>query len=123
MHELSVAHALITSVQESLTDSHAPVREVHLTVGMLSGVVPEALTFAYEVAAADTALADSVLVIHRSPIVIFCPTCATTCALPDATAFFCVNCGTPSGDVRSGKELTITHLVLDDEPALAGERG
>lgn len=120
MHELSVAHAVVSTVTEALPAGSPRVLEVHVRVGVLSGVVPEALTYAYDVAAEGTPLADAALHIERTPVVIHCPACGGDRELPGTTDFRCPTCGTPSGDVRAGRELEVVRLVLDDAPALAG---
>jgi hydrogenase nickel incorporation protein HypA/HybF len=75
MHELSVAHAVVSTVVEALPSPDTRVTQVRLRIGELSGIVPQALEFAYDVAAEGTPLADAALVIVRSPVVIACPTC------------------------------------------------
>jgi len=86
---------------------------------VLSGIVPQALEFAYDVAAEGTPLADAALVIERCPIVIACPTCGEQ-PLPDAHDFGCPSCGVPCGDVIGGKELEIVDITLDDSDVMAG---
>ena len=48
---------------------------VHLRLGALAGVVPEALLASYEMACAETPLEGSRLVIEEVPVVVFCPRC------------------------------------------------
>jgi hydrogenase nickel incorporation protein HypA/HybF len=120
MHELSVAHAIVTTVVDALPDDQSRVTQVTVRIGALSGVVPQALQFAYEVAADGTRLADAILVIERTPVVVFCSPCNTEVELAGTTDFTCPNCGHPSGDVRSGEELQVASITLDDEPALSG---
>jgi hydrogenase nickel incorporation protein HypA/HybF len=117
MHELSVAHAVVSTVIEALPTPAPRVTQVRLRIGELSGIVPQALEFAYDVAAEGTPLADAALVIERSPIVIRCTTCGEV-ELPSARSFRCPSCGEPSGDVVSGKELEIVDITLE-EPELA----
>lgn len=114
MHELSVAHAVISTVVDALPSPDARVTQVRLRIGMLSGVVPQALEFAYDVAAQGTQLADAVLVIERSPIVIACPDCGVQ-ELQDARKFICPSCSNPCGDVISGKEMEILDITLDEQ--------
>lgn len=67
MHELSIAVSIIEGVTEELQERGGPkLHAVHLQVGHLSGVVKEALLFAYDVACEGTALAGSRLVIVES---------------------------------------------------------
>lgn len=120
MHELSVAHAIVTTVVGALPDDEVRVTQVIVRIGALSGVVPEALQFAYEVAADNTPLVDAVLVIERTPVIIHCIPCNDDVQLPGTTDFSCPSCHTPSGDVRSGHELEVASITLEDEPVLSG---
>lgn len=120
MHELSIAHAIVTTVTEALPDATARVTEVRVRIGALSGVVPEALHFAYEVAAEDTALADTVLVIERIPVTIHCSSCHRDTTLDGITGFLCSECGEPTADIITGKELDVAHVVLDEPVATGG---
>lgn len=119
MHELSVAHAVVSTVTAALPDPPPRVLEVRLRVGALSGVVPQALEFAYEVAALGTPLADAVLVVESVPVTVHCPACDADGTLAEAYLFVCPTCGEPTGDVRTGKELEVASIVLDAEPPSA----
>lgn len=122
MHELSVAHAVVSTVVDALPTPAPRVLQVRLRIGELSGIVPQALEFAYDVAVQGTPLADAVLVIERSPIVIACPTCGEQ-TLPDAHDFRCPTCDVPCGEVVGGKELEILDITFDDrslDDAMAG---
>ena len=67
MHELSIALSIIDGVTEELEERGRPkLHAVHLRVGRLSGVVADALLFAYDVACVETPLAGSRLVIAES---------------------------------------------------------
>lgn len=68
MHELSIAMSILESVQEEVEQRGCgSVEAIHLRVGELSGVVPDALSFAYEVAVQETPFARSRLVIEAVP--------------------------------------------------------
>lgn len=114
MHELSIAHAVVSTVVDALPVPTPRVTRVRLRIGQLSGVVPQALEFAYDVAAQGTPLADAALVIERSPIVIDCAACGRS-ELPDARAFRCPTCGDACGNVVGGKELEVVDVTLDDQ--------
>ena len=66
MHELSIALSIVEGVAEE-AEQHGggPVRAVHLRLGRLSGIVPEALLFSYEVACEGTSLQGSELRIEE----------------------------------------------------------
>jgi hydrogenase nickel incorporation protein HypA/HybF len=69
MHELSIALSLIETVSDELVrrGENGSVRTVWVRVGPASGVAPDALTFAFDVAVTDTALAGARLQIERAP--------------------------------------------------------
>ena len=113
MHELSIAHAVVSTVVDALPSPDARVTQVRLRIGELSGVVPQALEFAYDVAAEGTRLADAALIIERSPIVIDCPTCGPQ-ELSTAHDFRCPVCARPCGAVIGGEELEILDITLED---------
>ena len=58
MHELSIAMSIVDMAQEEAERRNATVDAVHLELGLLSGVVADALLFSYEIACAGTRLGD-----------------------------------------------------------------
>lgn len=68
MHELSIAISLVEAICDELPALGSPsVRTVHLRVGPRSGVVPEALSFSFDLAAAGTPVEGATLAIERTP--------------------------------------------------------
>ncbi len=121
MHELSIAQNLVETVEAAARQANArAVQVVYLRMGVLSGVVKEALLFSYDVAVTGTLLEGSRLEIETVLLTVYCPTCAATVELPTIQLFRCPRCGTPTGDIRSGRELEIVSVeVPDDETAPA----
>jgi hydrogenase nickel incorporation protein HypA/HybF len=116
MHELSVAQAIVTIVHEAVPD--ASVERVDVVVGGLSGVVPSALEFVWEVATSGTRLAGARLCIEQVPTRIRCPACEEI--VEPAVGFLCPQCGELSGDVRSGRELEVRSVTCRDAETLPG---
>ncbi len=110
MHELSIAQAIVHTVVEAVGD--VPVEAVEVTVGALSGVVPSALEFCWEIATDATTLAGSSLVIEYVPTTIFCGGCDAL--VRPEVGFVCPTCGGLSGDLRSGRELEVRAARLRD---------
>ena len=119
MHELSIAHSLVSMAAAAIRSdpefepATSKVSEVHLRLGQMGGVVKDALHFCYDIAAEDTILAGSRLVIDELPIVVFCSVCHREVELPDIQRFRCPTCNTPSGDVRQGKELELVSIHFE----------
>ncbi len=113
MHELSIAVSMIEAVTEEAERAGAErVSVVHLKLGPLSGVVRDALMFSFEVAAAGTLLEGATLEIEDVPVVVFCEPCQAEKPLPDLYGFRCPDCGTPTSDIRQGRELEITAIEI-----------
>ena len=68
MHELSIALSLIDAVTDELhrLGARTSVRSVRIRLGPQSGVVADALTFAFDIAVADSPLAGARLEIEHT---------------------------------------------------------
>jgi hydrogenase nickel incorporation protein HypA/HybF len=113
MHELSIALSILDVVAEEAERRAGRVVAVHLKLGLLSGVVKEALTSAYELAREGTPLADTRLIVEDVPVVAYCPSCDAEQALASAWQLSCPACGTPTPEVRRGRELEVVALEIE----------
>jgi hydrogenase nickel incorporation protein HypA/HybF len=113
MHELSIALSILDmAAEEAERRGNVRVLEIHLKLGPLSGVVKEALLSAYELARETTPLEEAVLVIEEVPVLVHCPTCRATRAVVSIQELCCAECGTPSPDVASGRELEVVAMKI-----------
>ena len=104
MHELSIAMSIVDMAQEeSDRRGGVQIRAVHLRLGLLSGVVKDALLSSYEMACEDTALAGSRLVVEEVPVVVFCPHCDAQRPVHSTQWFCCSECGTPTAKSCTAK--------------------
>src|SRR5215472_15840476 len=117
MHELSIVSSVVETVTGSLAAyPGARVTEVRLRVGVLASVVEDSLQFCYGIATEGTPLAGSKLVINSVPITVHCEACGQDGALESLQRFRCPHCGEPGSDVRSGRELEIEAIEIEDAP-------
>ncbi len=108
MHELSIAISIVEGAEEEASRCGAAgVSSVHLRLGMLSGVVKEALLFAYEQACAGTLLEGSRLVIEDVPILIQCPTCNEPRSPHSQWQLECATCDAPAIGIVQGRDMQI----------------
>lgn len=114
MHELSIALSLIDVAANEAKLQNARVTAVHLRLGLLSGVVPEALQSAYEIARIGTVLADSKLLIEPVAVRIFCPRCLDARDVVSVQQLQCVECGSPASELIHGREMEVFALDVDD---------
>lgn len=116
MHELSVAQAIIDSAVQEL-EADQRVLMLRLQLGPLSGVVEEALRFSFDLATQDTPLQGCRLDVQTVPVTLYCADCRRITQPPELYRLVCADCQKPSSDVRSGRELLIIAMEVDDEPA------
>jgi hydrogenase nickel incorporation protein HypA/HybF len=122
MHELSIAMGIVDAALEEAARRGVKVSAVHLRLGKLSGVVKDALQFSYEVACQDTPLEGSHLMVEDLPVVVFCARCQEKRELESVQLFQCPVCGTPTMDVRQGKELEVFALEVEEGAGDAEEQ-
>lgn len=108
MHELSVAESIVGAVHEKLGDTR--VRRVLIQVGRLSGVVPDALTFCWELATTGTGLAGAALDIVRTPGRGRCRVCHAEFDTGEFVAL--CECGSVDVEVIGGRELQIREVEV-----------
>lgn len=114
MHELSLANRLVQVAEESAREAGAArVTAVTLRMGELAGVSADALRFAYDVATAGTILEGSRLELRPVALTVYCPRCDREVELAGVQSFRCPVCGTPTSDVRAGRELEIESLEVE----------
>jgi hydrogenase nickel incorporation protein HypA/HybF len=114
MHELSIAMSIVELAEEEAERRGVHINAVHLKLGALSGVVKEALLSSYEMACADTPLQGSQLIVEDMPVIVFCAQCKDMRQLESVQLFQCPECGTPTMDVRQGKELEVFALEVEE---------
>lgn len=115
MHELSIAMSIVEMAEEeSQRHGGAQVHAVHLRLGLLSGIVKEALLSSYEMACHATPLEGSQLLIEEVAVEIFCCKCKVTLPVQSIQWFCCPQCGTPTPDVVRGKELEVVALEINE---------
>jgi len=115
MHELSIALSLVDAACEKAAElGGVRVEALHVRLGVLSGVVREALEFSFDLATADSAIAGARLTIEEVPLTVWCPICGQNRRLESIQHFHCPVCGTPTSQVVSGRELELTSLEVTD---------
>jgi hydrogenase nickel incorporation protein HypA/HybF len=114
MHELSIALSILdVAAEEAERQGGGRVAAIHLRLGPLSGVVPDALRSAYDLAREGSPLAAAELLIEEVPLVVYCPACSAEVAPPSVQQLCCPACGTPTPDVVRGRELEVVALEVE----------
>ena len=111
MHELGLMTNLLESAAAAAGGE--PVRAIRVRVGPLSGVVVEALRFAFEALSPGTAARGARLDIEETAIAFRCPRCGAEYATP-VGSYQCPSCGSPDGELRGGNELELVSIEVPD---------
>jgi hydrogenase nickel incorporation protein HypA/HybF len=109
MNELSIAYGLLKDLQEE-SEKHrvSRVSRVHIRMGCLCTIVPEALTIAFEAASEGTVAEGAELNIAVVPARVRCDTCNTDFDVDrDTSVFICPQCGGIAAELISGREFEI----------------
>jgi hydrogenase nickel incorporation protein HypA/HybF len=120
MHELAIADCIV-----DIASRHARgrrVTKVEVRVGHLRQVVPDALSFAFELVAQGTPVEAAELALEEVPATVQCGACAAEAML---TAFpaCCPSCGSLDVEVTGGDELLVDALELEEDELLTRTGG
>lgn len=114
MHEFSLVVRMIEMAEEAARREGATrIDAIHLDIGALAAVVPEALEFAFGGARLGTMAADAHLDVTYIEARAHCAVCDRGFELDNRFGIaVCPTCDTPSADLRQGRELDLRHLEV-----------
>jgi hydrogenase nickel incorporation protein HypA/HybF len=113
MHELSIMQSALSLALEQAQQAGAVrVHTIRLRIGALSGVVPDALEFAFEALTPGTMAEGGKLAIEHVPARFWCARCTREFQSDDMFAE-CPDCHVPSGELRAGREMEVASLEID----------
>jgi hydrogenase nickel incorporation protein HypA/HybF len=114
MHEFGIVQSLLEIVeQEALPYKGARIAKVTLQIGRLSGAMPDALRFAFEVLRKGGIAEDSLLEIEEIPLKIQCSHCGKAAVLTDPF-LICPYCENIEVEIITGRELQIKNMEIED---------
>ena len=108
MHELAITESIVAAVVERMPGT--PVRRVQLSIGRLSGVVPDAVRFCFEMVAAGTTCEGALVEIDEPCGHARCRTCGRAFETDDILPL--CECGSADIAVEGGRELRIREVEV-----------
>lgn len=87
------------------------IHQLNLRVGAISGVVPEALKFAFDSCIEGTIASDAKLEIEWLKAICYCPQCHAEFT-PYDWVYVCPQCDRMSHQIRQGRELQLVSLEV-----------
>ncbi len=118
MHELSIASSIIDIIVDEVRTENLPrVRAIGLKVGVLSGILPDALEFGFDAIKLETPLNSAKLVIEEVPLSGKCNACHNSFTVRNLI-FACPHCASTSIKIQKGEELDISYIEMEEEEIL-----
>lgn len=114
MHEVSVVQALLDRVvEECLNNGYKSVRSVKVDIGRASGVVSDALFFAFDALKSDTIAKDASLTINEIDISGRCNDCNREFSSEETFVYECPFCSSWRFTIIKGKELNLIEIEVE----------
>lgn len=112
MHELSVMQeAMALAIEHAARLDARAIHRIVLRVGRLSGVVPEAMVFAFDAVATGTIAEGAALEVEDVPPACHCESCGQEFE-PPPFEYDCPRCGALASRVVRGRELELAGLEV-----------
>ena len=112
MHELALARSLVEMVDDyAAQNGDQPVRRIHVRLGQLSAMT-RALYFCFGSVSRGTRSEGAVLDIEEVPLTVRCRHCNEIKAPSGRYNFRCPDCGMPTPDLVTGREMQLTAIEL-----------
>lgn len=111
MHETSIVLSILDTITRRCTEEgYSAIESVRLRIGMASGILPEAIVFAFEAAKLDTIADGAQLFIDRVMLGGTCHTCNGAFEVDEKYVFNCPLCGSQEIRIEKGYEMEIVDI-------------
>ncbi len=116
MHELALSTAIVNTVVKHAAGRR--VSQVDLRVGALRQVVPDSLSFYFEIVARDTVCEGAALELEVIGARLGCRACGHEWPV-QIPAFRCPRCESSDATVQSGEEFEVESIEIEEESCIA----
>jgi hydrogenase nickel incorporation protein HypA/HybF len=113
MHEMSIAQSLIDVLRDEMLKHDAKtLRSVRLNLGQMTAIVPDALSFCFQVITDGTEMEGARLIMETIPLMGYCSECEEEFEIKDY-AFVCPSCDSTKINTIGGQDLSIVEIEVD----------
>jgi hydrogenase nickel incorporation protein HypA/HybF len=110
VHEMAIAQSLLEIVlEQGRLHQLERVRVIKLQIGEMAAVLPESLSFCFELLSKDTIASGAVLDIDTLPVVARCTSCGIRFEV-EHYRFICPECANSAVEMVSGRELSLASM-------------
>lgn len=113
MHEFSLTLNLVEIAENHARQAGASaIKSISVKIGMLSGVIPDAIEFAFDACIRGTLAEGASLEIIDVPAIGQCRQCSEKCPM-ESLLEACPKCGSFALDILQGQEMALTEMEID----------
>jgi hydrogenase nickel incorporation protein HypA/HybF len=113
MHEMPVTISILSIVLEQAKTAQASrIKQINLTIGELSGIVPEYIQLQFDLISKDTIAAGASLSFNQPPTKLRCRNCDNVFS-PDGKNWACPNCTEENIEIVSGRECYVESMEVE----------
>jgi hydrogenase nickel incorporation protein HypA/HybF len=113
MHELSIAQHIIEIISGQCRKSgYSRIESVNIRIGRASGIMSDALLFAFDAIKAESIAGGAVLHIEEVPVSGRCNECESDFIVQEDYILSCPHCGGSSFSMIAGREMDIIDMEV-----------
>ena len=112
MHEFSIASNIVEILKEKFSSPSARIQKINLEVGKLSCLVPESLSFCFDIFKKEPLIENAELKIAHTDGKAFCKNCNSNVAIKELYSL-CPKCDALGLEIERGEELKILSVEVD----------
>ena len=113
VHEFPITMSILSIVLGNAREAQASkITKISLTVGQLSGIVPECVELQFRIASKGTIAEGANLSFNRPSSNLRCRKCGTSYSA-DGFQLRCPNCGKQEFEVLSGRECLVENIEVE----------
>ncbi len=112
MHEAGLMQNVLNmALEHAKLNNAARIEAINVKIGLLAGVVPDALEFAFEAMKTGTIAENARLNVEYAPVVCWCRPCKKEFK-PEDFSSICPECGKNDIEIRSGLEMNLVSIEV-----------
>lgn len=113
MHEVSIALNILEIISDHcIRNGYSKIQEVNIRIGRASGIMPDALIFAFDAVKGDSIAADALLNIEEVPVSGVCRDCNKRFAVDKEYVLCCPLCQGKAFSITGGREMDVVDLEV-----------